>query len=96
MAEAALHPQVVDSIDTTVDTSRGELRLEEMLIGADCPALPTTVKQVQERSLGAAILVIKREGGTALIKPQDDTTLQNGDELVVIGTRDQLAPLKGS
>jgi voltage-gated potassium channel len=94
MAEAALHPQVLDYIDTTVDTNRGELRIEEMAVDADCPALPIDVKQSQDKSTGAAILVIKRRDGTAIIKPEDDTSLECSDELVVIGTRAQLASLE--
>jgi K+/H+ antiporter YhaU regulatory subunit KhtT len=41
-------------------------------------------------------LAVKKRDGTLLTNPPQDTLLELGDELVVVGTRQQLRALEGS
>ena len=94
MAMSALHPMVVDFVDTTVLTREGELRVEEMQVGIGSPALPIDLGEIQALTSGVVTLVIKKADGSVVTKPAITTPLQNGDILVVIGTREQLDHLE--
>ena len=96
MAMSALHPLVVDFIDTTMHTHDRELVLEDLKVGPTSPIAGMTIGEGQRYSIGTAILTVKKKDGSILTNPPQETILEIGDELVVIGTREQLRSLEGS
>ena len=96
MAMSATRPLVVDFIDTTMQVHNRDLVLEDVKIGADSPLAGATIAEGQRHLRGAAILAVKEGAGSILTNPSPDTRLEPGDELVVIGTRDQLRLLEES
>jgi voltage-gated potassium channel len=91
----ALHPLVVDFIETTLHGRDRDLVLEDIKIVPGSSIAGMTVAQVQKQGQGIAILAVKKKEGTLLASPPGDTDLQVGEELVMIGTREQLRALEG-
>ncbi len=96
LAMLTLRPLVVDFIDTTMHSQGRELVLENIKVLSGSPAEGVTVKEGKECCGGAAILAVKKESGQLITNPSQDTLLELGDELVIIGTREQLRSLEGS
>jgi voltage-gated potassium channel len=95
MAMSALHPLVVDFIDTTLTAHGRELVLEEVTVGPRSPLAGATIAQGQAQAVGTAILAVKKKHGDVLTNPPPDTLVETGDQLVVIGSREHLRLLEG-
>lgn len=87
MAMLALRPLVVDFIERTMYSRDLELMLENVAIGPSSPLVGMTISDGERYSGGTAVLAVKK---------RDGTLLELGDELVIIGTREQLRTLEGS
>lgn len=96
MAMLTLRPLVVDFVDTTMHSRGRELVLENVQVGSDSPAAGVTVKEALGCCSALAILAVKKKSGKLLTNPPTDTPLELGDELVIIGTREQLRVLEGA
>ncbi len=96
MAMLTLHPLVIDFIETTTTYGRDrEMFLEDIKVGPGSPVVRMTLKEGQGCCGGAVVLAVKKKDGTLLAHPSPETLLELGDELVVIGTREQLRTLEG-
>ena len=96
MAKSALHPLVVDFIDTTMHIHGRELFLEDLKVDSTSPLSGMTIAEGQRHSSGTAILAVRKKDGVILTNPPPETILELEDELVIIGTREQLRTLEGS
>jgi CPA2 family monovalent cation:H+ antiporter-2 len=71
-----------------------EADLETVIIAKDSPAAGKLIHELELRTrTGASIVGIER-GGAKIINPSADEELQAGDQVLLLGTRDQLAPAK--
>jgi voltage-gated potassium channel len=95
MAIIALRPLVVDFVDTTLDSRGGDLILENVKVLSGSPVEGLTLKEGLICCGGATILAVKKKDGRLLANPRSDTRLELEDDLIVIGTRDQLRTLEG-
>jgi len=95
MAMTALRPWVVDFIDTTVYSHHKEFSLEAIRIREDSPLVGLTVREGQQTSGGAVILALKKKDGLLIPHPPLTMSLDRDDEVVVIGTAEQLKALEG-
>ena len=94
MAMLALRPLSVEFVDAAFRGEGGEFLLEDVAIGTSSRLNGRTVDEIQSSlAPGVSVLAIKRE---AIILPRPDpaTTLNAGDELVVMGTPEQLQRLE--
>jgi len=96
MAMVTLHPQLIDFIDTTVSGRNGEYSLEDILITSDSPIAGMSLKEGQDLCCGGVIVAMKKKDGSLVANPQPDSVLEVGDEMLFIGTRQQLSVLDGS
>jgi len=96
LAMLALRPLVVDFVDTALESRGQELVLENIGVGPGSPVAGKTVREGRSCCAGAVILAVKKKGGALLTSFSDDTQLELGDELVVVGNREQLRTLEGS
>lgn len=94
MANIVIRPHVTDFLDVVTLDGGIELWLEELIIQPESVLAGQTVGTADiRRSTGVTLVAILRlEGGTVM--PDANTTLQAGDELIVLGTREQLANLE--
>lgn len=95
MALLTLRPLVVDFIDSVIHDPTIELFLEDMEVKAQSPLAGITVREGVERCGGATILAVRRAEGTLLLNPPRDAVIQVGDQVVVMGTREQLRAMEG-
>jgi voltage-gated potassium channel len=96
LAMLALRPLLVDFIDTTMHSRDRALILEDIKVGRGSPVAGLTLKDGRNCCGGAVFLAVKKRDGTLLTNPPQETLLELGDELVVVGTRQQLRTLEGS
>jgi voltage-gated potassium channel len=96
LAMLALRPLVVDFIDTTMYSRGREFALENIEVGPDSPMLGATVKGGLDCCGAVAILAVRKKDDRLITNPAMDTPLELGDELVMIGTREQLRVVEGS
>ena len=92
MAMLALRPAIVDFIDTVAYTRGRELQLENVDIGGNSPLVGLTMKAARSKT-GITVLAMQKKGGKLLTNPPDEEAIKDGDRLIVIGTKKQLAAL---
>jgi len=90
LAMMTLKPLVVDFIDTTMDRQGHEFTLENVKVMDGSTMEGISVKEGIRRINGGHILAIKKKSGHLITNPSHETLLEAGDELVLMGTRDQL------
>jgi len=90
MAMLALRPAVVDFIDTVAYRPGQELQMENVEISSGSPLVSLTIEAAHHRT-GATILAISKKSGGLIVNPPEEETIQDGDRLIVIGTKKQLA-----
>ncbi|MDD5095847.1 MAG: potassium channel protein [Dehalococcoidia bacterium] len=96
LAMLALRPLVVDFVDTTMDSRDRKLSLEDIRVSADSPIAGRTVGEGQRCCGGATILAVKKKDGSLIANPSVETFIEPGDEVVAIGTKEQMRALEGS
>jgi voltage-gated potassium channel len=95
MANIMVRPHVTDFFDVITLDGGVELWIEELIIGADSPLAGKTVGESNIRHLtGVSLVALFRSDGSAAIVPNADIFLEAGDEVLVLGTRKNLAALK--
>jgi voltage-gated potassium channel len=96
LAMLALRPLVVDFVDTALESRGKELVLENIGVGPGSPVVGKTCKEGQRCGNGAVILAVRKKDGTIFTSLSDEMLLELGDQLIVIGNREQLRDLEGS
>jgi voltage-gated potassium channel len=90
LAMMTLKPLVIDFIDTTMDRQGHEFTLEDVNIIKGSAMDGISVKESMRHINGAHILAIKKKTGHLITNPAPETMLEVGDELVLMGTQEQL------
>lgn len=94
LAHLILKPTVVDFFETALRTGSDALNIEDLEVSADSPAAGQALDALNIRRVtGATILAVLREG-SPLVSPSGDLVLSKGDQLLAIGTGEQLARLE--
>jgi voltage-gated potassium channel len=95
MAAAALRPQVMDFVEGILTGNDRTFYMEEFRLDANvCRHVGETLREAKLRSQsGALVLAIRRLDGTLISGPNADTLLMNGDQLICMGTDEQLRRL---
>jgi voltage-gated potassium channel len=93
MAMLALRPAVVDFIDTVIYGRGRELQLETVDVVSGSPLIGQTMGQAKGR-IGITALAMRKQDGTLIANPPDEDLIEEGDRLIVIGTKQRLAALE--
>lgn len=92
MANIMIRPHVTDFFDVVTLDNGQELWLEEMVLADDAPIAGITIGEADiRRQTGVTIVAIVRSQGGSTITPRANTQLDVGDQLIVLGTREQLS-----
>jgi voltage-gated potassium channel len=90
MAELAVHPALVDVLDT-LHHGGAEIGIEEIIVGPTTAALG---KSLDDAGLldpsGAKVLALRRRDGTLHANPGGDLHLEEGDLVIALGVESQL------
>lgn len=90
IARIALYPGVSDFIEKVLPGYGKELSLEEIEVVSNSSLVGKKVKEAQDYSGGASILAIRKHGAETIAKPSDETKIEVGDSLIILGQREQL------
>jgi voltage-gated potassium channel len=93
MAMLALRPAVVDFIDTVAYGSGRILELENVDVAEGSPLIGQTMEQARSKA-GITVLAMRKKSGKLLANPPGEETIEDGDRLIVIGTKGRLAALE--
>lgn len=94
MAAMLLRPVVADYLDVVMHGDGLEYRLDAVRVRPASEVDGKTIREAQIREKTGAFLLAVRRGGSLEANPGPDTRLAAGDELIALGTRDQLARLE--
>jgi voltage-gated potassium channel len=90
MAELAVHPALVDVLDT-LHHGGSEIGVEEILVGPSTTALGKSLDGAGLLDAsGAKVLALRRRDGTLHANPGGEVRLEEGDLLIALGTESQL------
>ncbi len=93
MANIMIRPHVTDFFDVVTLDGGIELWVEELVIGETSPLVGQTVGEANIRQeTGVSIIAMLRENHSSI--PNAHTQLRAEDELIVVGTREQLTKLE--
>ena len=96
MAMLAVRPAAVEFVDSVFHRPDIELLLEDVSIAERSPLVGQTIKELQKNvAPGVTVLAIRRDQGL-LTQPPPETDIRRGDELVAMGSPDQLKALEGA
>ncbi len=93
MAMLALRPAVVDFIDTVTYGRGRELQLENADVGSGSSLIGKTMQEAR-RQAGITILAMRKSSGKLIANPPEEELIEDGDRLIVIGTKKHLAALE--
>ena len=93
MAMLALRPAVVDFIDTVTYFPGRELQLESIDVASGSPLVGLTMEQAQNQ-IGVTVLAIRKKNDEFITNPSGEKTIEDGDRLIVIGTKERLAAVE--
>jgi len=93
MAMLALRPAVVDFIDTVIYGPGRELQLENVDVAGGSSLIGQTMEKARSQ-VGITVLATRKKNGKLLANPPGEEIIEDGDRLIVIGTRKRLAALE--
>jgi voltage-gated potassium channel len=93
MAMLALRPSVVDFIDNVIYSRGHEMRLENVDIAENSKLIDLSIKDVRDRTR-VSVLAVQKKGRTLNPNPTGEEVVEEGDKLIVIGTKAQLGSLE--
>jgi voltage-gated potassium channel len=94
LAHLILSPTVVDFFETALRRGNEALNIEDMAVDHQSPIVGKMLDDLDIRQVtGSTVLAILREG-SPLVNPPGTFTLQSGDRLLALGTREQLTRLE--
>jgi voltage-gated potassium channel len=94
MANIAMRPYVTDFFDVVTLDDGTELWIEELRIPPRSPLVGKTLAGANvRRRTGVTVIAVLREGGEKPMLANASTRFEAGDELILLGTREQLSQL---
>jgi len=93
MAMLALRPAVVDFIDTVTYGRGRQLELENVDVAGGSSLVGRTMEQARSKD-GITVLAMRKKSGKLMANPPGDEIIEDGDRLIVIGTKGRLAALE--
>ena len=93
MARALLKPAIADFMESIVAETL-DLVFEEIAIGADSPYAGKCLKDTDlSRELSIIVVAIRRKDGELSFRPNGETTISDGDLLIVVGKAEAVKAL---
>lgn len=91
MAEAVLSPRALEFLDLVSQYDHNDIELGDIQVSEKSSFAGKTIHDSGIRaSTGVLILAIRRVNGEKITNPSSESAIQAGDELIVIGTSDQV------
>lgn len=95
MAQMLLKPAVADFIELASMADKLDLELEQLEIGSDSELVGSSVGDSAIGSTHDVIVIaVQGSGGNVVFNPDGDRTLESGDIVIVMGSRNELKNLR--
>jgi len=95
MATLMLKPMVSDYLDVVTGGGELEIRVEQFKLTPGSPVIGKSIRELQIRQrTGAIVLAVRKPGGTFDTNPDPDTTLEEDDILIAVGTLSEIQSLE--
>jgi voltage-gated potassium channel len=98
MASVLLRPSVVSFLDVATRSSELSLRMEQTTIEEDSPVAGKTLEEARiPQETGLIVIALRKQGERGhgfVFNPVASSSLQAGDEVIVLGQEDQIARLR--
>ena len=69
--------------------------MENVEVSKGSPLVGLTIEVTRHRT-GAVVLAVSKQSGKLMINPPKEETIQEGDQLIVIGAKKRLATLESA
>lgn len=98
MASVLLRPSVVSFLDVATRSSKLALRMEQAIVGEGSVIAGSTLEEAQIlRETGLIVIAMRKRGSDEsdfVFNPSTATSVESGDEVIVLGESDQIERLK--
>ena len=94
MAMLAVRPTAVEFVETMLDAGRPQLMLEEVSVESGSRLDGARLGDLRQRPNLGSMIAALRHDGKLTPSPPDDYVLQPGDELILIGSPEQLRQIE--
>ncbi|GAB5465976.1 MAG: potassium channel protein [Candidatus Kapaibacteriales bacterium] len=93
LANFAVNPNISDFIETNINAGDQTLRMERLTIPAGCAFIGGNLINLDIRKKSGVTVIAVIRDGKANLNPGGDYGIEQGDQLVVIGTPEQMVDL---
>ncbi|HEY9683221.1 MAG TPA: NAD-binding protein [Oculatellaceae cyanobacterium] len=93
LAASVTHPLVTEFLDVVMHTEGYDLRMEQVTLSAGSVLIGAALKEASIKQTSGAMILAVRQGGKLMTNPSPDLVFQTGDELIALGTAQQLKKL---
>jgi len=90
MASAVTHPLVIEFLDVAMHSPDYDLRMEQIIIGVDSGIIGQTLRDANIKQTAGAMILALKQSGKLITNPSPDLVFHEGDELIALGTEEQL------
>lgn len=92
MAAAILKPRVMDFLDLALHTDGIDTEIGDIVVAESAPFANKTIQNSRlKETTGVTVLAIKHPDGCMYGNPELDRLIQPGDELIIMGSSEQIA-----
>ncbi|MEN6519795.1 MAG: cation:proton antiporter [Armatimonadota bacterium] len=92
MAASILKPRVMDFLDIALHAGGIDIEIGDIVVPESAPFANKTIRDSGLRkSAGVIVLAVKRRDGRIYGNPDADLVIEPGDDLIIMGTSEQLA-----
>lgn len=95
MAAAVTHPLVTEFLDVVMHSPGQDLRMEQIKLEGGSELIGVTLKDANVKATSGAMIVAMQHNGKLMTNPPPDVVFHDGDELIALGTDQQLQALVG-
>lgn len=94
LATAVTHPLVTEFLDVVMHSPGYDLRMEQIIIKETSRIVGKTLKDANIKQLAGAMILAVNQGGKLITNPSPDLLFAKGDELIALGTEQELVKLQ--
>ncbi len=93
MATAVTHPLVTEFLDVVMHSPEDDLRMEQIILRKGSPLVDSNLRDANIKQAAGTMILALNQGGKLITNPPPDLVFREGDELIALGTEDQLRKL---
>jgi voltage-gated potassium channel len=93
LATSVTHPLVTEFLDVVMHAEGYDLRMEQVSLGSASDLVGAALKDASIKQTSGAMILAVRQDGKLMTNPSPEIIFQAGDELIALGTAQQLKKL---